>query len=144
MKWLLGAVVLLAGAYAAFAQDAGVPPPADPNIVTIRVRSLPSGARVTHGRQKLGVTPLVMTRKRGSGPMDLMLRRGGYFPVATRAYTFKDDLVIVRLTHRDNASKLHGFKAPLPPDAGPDAAAGGAPDGGVALPPSSQPIPTQP
>ena len=154
MRWLLGATMLLAGAYVALARDAGTA--ADGGVkaplsdtVTIHVRSLPSGATVHYGRRKLGTTPLRFTRKRNSGPVDLILRRGGYFPVATRAYTFKDDIVIARLTHRDNASTLLGYKEPLPPDGGPDGGAG-APDGGVGspedapLPPASQPIPPSP
>lgn len=151
MRWLLCGAALLLGTLVALAQDAGTAdtPVVDPENVTITIRTLPSGARIYYGKRMLGEAPIKITRKRDSGPMDLMVRRGGYFPVATRAYTFKDDIVIARLTHRDNASTLLGYKEPLPPDGGPDGGAG-APDGGVGspedapLPPASQPIPPSP
>jgi len=131
MRWLLCGAMLLVGTYAALAKDAGAPDAAkaDPSTVTISVRTFPSGAKIYHGKKLLGTAPISFQRKRDSGPLDLIVRRGGYFPVATRAYTFKDDIVIVKLTHRDNASTLYGYKEPLPPDAGP---------------PTSQPTPTQP
>lgn len=126
MRWLLCGAALLLGTLVALAQDAGTAdtPVVDPENVTITIRTLPSGARIYYGKRMLGEAPIKITRKRDSGPMDLMVRRGGYFPVATRAYTFKDDIVTVRLVSRENASSVYGYKQPLPPDAGvPDAAA---------------------
>ncbi len=140
MRWLLCCAALLLGTLVAVAQDAGAPaePEVESTHVTISIRTLPSGARVYHGKRLLGESPIKLRRKRDSGPLDLLVRRGGYFPVATRAYTFKDDIVTVRLTHRDNASSLYGYKEPLPPDAGVPDAAPIAPED---APPASQPSP---
>ncbi len=125
---MLGGLCLVAAVGTwAWAQDAGVgdagakAPPK--TTVQISVRSSPSGATVYHGRKNLGTTPLTVTRKRDSGPLDLVVRRGGYLAVNTRAYTFRDDTVSVQLTPTSKASTLFGYREPLPPD-------GGVPDAG--------------
>lgn len=122
----------------AMAQDAGKDagaPKAPKPTVTLSIGSIPSGAVVYHGRKQLGTTPLSVTRKRDSGPLDLVVRRGGYLAVSTRAYTFHDDSLTVRLTPVSKASTLYGYKEPLPPDGGIDAGEDeDAPDGGVAAP----------
>ncbi|MCA9556978.1 MAG: PEGA domain-containing protein, partial [Myxococcales bacterium] len=117
-------------------KDAGAPARKAPSpTVTLSIGSIPSGAVVYHGRKKLGTTPLSVTRKRDSGPLDLVVRRGGYLSVSTRAYTFHDDSLTVRLTPASQASTLYGYKEPLPPDGGlEDAGDEDAPDGGVAAP----------
>ncbi len=118
------------------AKDAGAPAAKAPKpTVTLSIGSIPSGAVVYHGLKNLGTTPLTVTRKRDSGPLDLVVRRGGYLSVSTRAYTFHDDSLTVRLTPVSQANTLYGYKEPLPPDGGlEDAGDEDAPDGGVAPP----------
>ncbi len=135
---LLGfGLALVLGTWA-MAQDAGKDagaPKAPKPTVTLSIGSIPSGATVYHGRKNLGTTPLSVTRKRDSGPLDLVVRRGGYLAVSTRAYTFHDDSLTVRLTPVSQAHTLYGYKEPLPPDGGlEDARDEDAPDGGVAAP----------
>jgi hypothetical protein len=80
----------------------------------------PARARVTWGKELLGrIAPhaaLVITRPRDSGPLDVIVRANGYLPVHTRAHTFGDNTVAVKLTRPDQEDTLFGYKAPL--DAG--------------------------
>ncbi len=56
------------------AKDAGAPAAKAPKpTVTLSIGSIPSGAVVYHGRKNLGTTPLTVTRKRDSGPLDLVV-----------------------------------------------------------------------
>jgi hypothetical protein len=77
-------------------------------------------ASVTWGKKKIGVIarrkPLVLTRPRDSGPMDVVVKAEGFLPVHTRAHTFGDNKVIVKLTPIDQQSTLLGYRAPI--DAG--------------------------
>jgi hypothetical protein len=76
----------------------------------------------------LGIIPrdeyLVVVRSRDSGPLDVIVRAKGFLPVQTRAYTFSDQNVAVKLTPLDNKSELFGYRVPLDAgvDASPDAA----------------------
>jgi hypothetical protein len=47
-----------------------------------------------------------------------MVRAKGFLPVQTRAYTFSDQNVVVKLTPVENKSELLGYRVPL--DAGVD------------------------
>lgn len=96
-------------------------------------------AMVFWGKRRLGIiaphAPLVVQRPRDSGPLDVMVRADGYLPVQTRAYTFGDAKVAVRLTALDQKNTLLGYREEVPPDADggvPPAGGGGAfaPDGG--------------
>lgn len=91
----------------------------------------PARATVSWGRKRLGVIrprgSLVVKRPRDSGPLDLMIRAHGYLPVQTRAYTFNDGKLEVRLTPVDQIGTLLGYREPM--DAGVD---GGVLDGGNA------------
>ena len=97
------------------------------------------------GRKKLGDTPVTLERPRDSGPVDLVVRAEGYFPVHTRAYTFHNDVLYVKLTKLEDRLTLFGAKRDLnePPP-------GGVPDGGTPPPssptaaPSTAPPPTAP
>jgi hypothetical protein len=96
----------------------------------------PSGdATVTWGKKKIGTIarrrPLVLTRPRDSGPMDVVVKAEGFLPVHTRAHTFGDNKVIVKLTAIDQQSTLLGYRAPL------DAGVPLVPDGGVPLLPDA-------
>jgi hypothetical protein len=107
-------------------------PAAQPTKVKISIRSAPK-ADVRWGRKSLGVTPVTIERPRDSGPIDLVLRSSGYFPVHTRVYTVKNDNVSVHLTRLKDRMTLFGAKAELPPDA-PD---GGTPPPGAVVDPGA-------
>jgi hypothetical protein len=87
-------------------------------------------ATVTWGKKLLGVIAphqsLVVVRPRDSGPLDVMVRAPGYLPVQTRAHTFSDSRVVVKLTPPDQKNTLIGYRAPI--DAGPPPA---TEDGGM-------------
>jgi hypothetical protein len=65
--------------------------------------------------------PLVVTRPRDSGPLDVIVHAAGYMPVHTRAHTFADTKIGVKLTRPDQKPTLFGYRAPIdagPPDSG--------------------------
>jgi hypothetical protein len=107
--------------------------------VHITIQTVPSRkALVKWGHKTLGIIPaprpLVLDRPRDSGPLDLVIRATGYLPVHTRAYTFSDSRVLVKLTPPAEKSKLFGYRKEPPPN--PDA--GAVPDP-VAPPPATPP-----
>jgi hypothetical protein len=115
---------------------------------TITIWTVPYTSAVVYwGKKVLGKIapgrPLVVVRPRDSGPLDLMVRAGGYMPVQTRAHTFSDSRLVVKLTRPDKKNELLGYRIPL--DGGlPD----GAIEGGVmsdamlpAFPPAPMPLP---
>ena len=57
------------------------------------------------------------------------MKSDGYVTVQTRAYTFADSKVAVKLTTLDEKNTLLGYREELPPDGG--APPGGGPDGGM-------------
>lgn len=94
-------------------------------MVHISIQTVPARkALVKWGRKNMGMIPapkpLVLERPRDSGPLDLVIRMTGYLPVHTRAYTFSDSRVLVKLTQPTEKNKLFGYKQePTPaPDAG--------------------------
>jgi PEGA domain len=89
------------------------PPRPKPARVRIVVRSNPPKALVSWGKKKLGPTPVILDRPRESGPMDFIVRSQGYFPIHTRAYTFKNDTVWVKLTKLSDKMTLFGAKQEL-------------------------------
>lgn len=107
-------------------------------------------ATVTWGRKLLGkITPgkpLVVVRPRDSGPLDVMVRASGYLPVQTRAHTFSDTRVLVKLTPLDKKNELLGYRVPI--DAGSDGAMpweqGFAGDAGAPDASAFQVVPTSP
>lgn len=112
------------------------PEPLSPTV-RILVKSSPPKARVRWGKKVLGMTPVRFERPRDSGPIDLVVTRPGYLPVHTRAYTFRNDALSVKLTPLEEKLSIYGARKELPEE--PD---GGAPtDGGVAPSPSSSPSP---
>jgi hypothetical protein len=88
-------------------------------------------AMVFWGKKRLGIiaphAPLIVTRPRDSGPLDVVVKSDGYVTVQTRAYTFADNKVSVKLTPVDQKSTLLGYRQELPPDGG----APPGPDGGM-------------
>jgi hypothetical protein len=112
----------------------GEPPKPLPPKIKIIVRVMKGGPDkpvVFWGKKKLGETPVTLERPRDSGPVDLVVRGDGYFPVHTRAYTFRNDTLYVKMTKLENRQTLFGAKreANEPPP-------GGSPDGGTPLPPA--------
>ena len=108
------------------------PAPAKPETVHISVLTVPPRkAQVRWGKKLLGTIPvpraLVVERPRDSGPMDLVIRAGGFLPVHTRAYTFSDSLVAAKLTPPAEKSTIFGYKQEITP----------VPDAGV--PPAAPP-----
>jgi hypothetical protein len=97
----------------------------------------PREAVVKWGNKTLGVIPvprpLVVVRPRDSGPLDLVVRAAGFLPVHTRAYTFSDSRVAIKLTPVSEKNTLFGYRAEVPPE-------GASPDGGVPPPPTA-PLP---
>jgi hypothetical protein len=101
--------------------------PAKSDTVHIVIQTVPPRkAQVKWGRKRLGTIPvprpLVVERPRDSGPLDLVIRASGFLPVHTRAYTFSDSRVAVKLTPPAEKSKLFGYREE--PATNPD---GGAP-----------------
>lgn len=141
----LAAAALGVTSRGAFAQGEGseeeTPPPAGAapgknevqrDTVRIVFKVFPSSkATVTWGKKKLGIIKpresLVVQRPRDSGPMDVVVRAEGCLPVHTRAYTFTDSVVSVKVTPLDKKNTIYGYKE-VPPDE--DGGVGG-PDGGV-------------
>lgn len=123
---------------------AGAPGAAAPKSPTVRlvIKTVPpKRAFVFWGKKRLGIVdkkaPLIIQRPRDSGPLDLLVRADDCVPVYTRAYTFDDNTLAVRVTALDQKQTIYGYKAELPPEDGiaPDAAAPGSAAPGA--PPSS-------
>jgi hypothetical protein len=75
-------------------------------------------ATVYHGRKKLGKTPFTHEFERDSGPVDLVFKAYGHVTVNTRAHTFQDAKLIVKMTKNEDRSTIYGYKEEIPPDAG--------------------------
>jgi hypothetical protein len=128
------------------AQDADESPavaepsaPKTQDKVNITLQTVPPRkAVVKWGNKTLGVIPvprpLVVVRPRDSGPLDLVVRAAGFLPVHTRAYTFSDSRVAIKLTPVSEKNTLFGYRAEVLPDAG------ASPDAG-APPPAPTPAP---
>ena len=116
------------------------PPAAITPTVKITLITVPVQKRVLvlWGKKRLGLIaphqPLILQRPRDSGPLDLIFQCEGFVPVQTRAYTFGDTKVAVKLTPVDQKSTLLGYREEVPPPAPPDA---GAPPGASAPPPNA-------
>lgn len=93
-------------------------------------------AKVLWGKRVLGLVekhkPLVISRPRDSGPLDVVVRADGFLPVQTRLYTFADGKLSVKLTPPDEQKTLLGYREPPPPGAGAD--------GGASLPAPGQTV----
>jgi hypothetical protein len=130
----IGAVAEDAVAPAAGAAPAPAPPKPQSANVRIVFTVLPSTKKATvqWGKKKLGViaphAPLIVQRPRDSGPLDVVVRAEGCVPVQTRAYTFEDSKVAVKVTPNDQKNTLLGYREEVPADGG---APAGNPDGGA-------------
>jgi hypothetical protein len=124
---------------AAPAQGAPVvaPPPAAPPSETVRIvfTIVPNTKKgmVFWGKKRLGIVaphaPLIVTRPRDSGPLDVVVKSDGFVTVQTRAYTFADSKISVKLTKLEEKNTLLGYREELPPDGG--VPPGSGPDGGM-------------
>jgi hypothetical protein len=154
LGWGLGlaAAAAVAGASLAMGAQVGTPPegaaaaPAAPtNTVKITIVTVPQAKKVMvlWGKKRLGIIaprqPLILQRPRDSGPMDLLIQSEGYVTVQTRAYTFADTKLSVKLTPIDQKKTLLGYREEVPPpDAGAPPAMG-APLPGAAPPTAAVP-----
>jgi hypothetical protein len=117
-----------------------------PNVKVLFQVTPPEKAIVLWGKKSIGVInpkapkgkpkALIVERPRDSGPMDVVIKAQGYIPVHSRAYTFSDTKLWVKLTKVEEKKTLFGYREELP-DAGPEAGAAAAPamgprpDGGM-------------
>ena len=105
---------------------AAPPPPAAPPSPNVKIvfTVVPSTrkAMVFWGKKKLGPiaphAPLIIQRPRDSGPLDVMVKSDDCVPVQTRAYTFADTKVSVKLTPVAEKNTLLGYRDELPPEDG--------------------------
>lgn len=89
--------------------------------VKLTFRSSPA-AQVWYGKKLLGTSPVTIRRKRDSGPVDVVFKAGGYLKMNSRAYSWSDDVVSVRLIPVDKAHTVFGYKKPVEDDEGEDEA----------------------
>jgi hypothetical protein len=141
------------GPVAARTPPAAAVPGALVATVKITIITVPTQKRVSvyWGKKRLGLIaphqPLILQRPRDSGPMDLIIQCEGFVPVQTRAYTFSDNKLAVKLTPVDQKNTLLGYREEVPPppppppqsDAGaPPGLPSGAPPG---VPPAAPGLP---
>ena len=86
--------------------------------VQITLATVPAAfASVSWGGEQLGQIapgePLILERKRDSGPLDLTIRAAGFLPVQTRAHTSSNLTLRVKLTRLEDISGVLGYRAPL-------------------------------
>ena len=100
----------------------------------------PANATVLWGNTRLGrikpQRPLVVVRPRDSGPLDVTIRAPGFLPVQTRAQTFGDTRLAVKLTRVDQKATLFGYRVPLDDAGVPLVTDGGVPDALSGMPSS--------
>src|SRR5450432_1872077 len=100
-----------------------VPTPAvpQPTTVKITITTVPPQKKVfvLWGKKRLGMiapkAPLILQRPRDSGPLDLLIQCEGFVTVQTRAYTFADTKLIVKLTPLDQKNTILGYREEVPP-----------------------------
>jgi len=102
----------------------------------------PRKAVVKWGSKNLGMIPvphpLVVVRPRDSGPLDLVVHAAGFLPVHTRAYTFSDSRVAIKLTPVSEKNTLFGYRQEVPPEGA------ASPDAGAPPPSAPAPAPVPP
>jgi hypothetical protein len=85
------------------------PDPASSTVTVELVADPRRKARVFWGRKDLGFAPLTITRPRGSGPLDLLVTADGYLPLHTRAFTDRDEKLVLHLHAVSEAPALLGY-----------------------------------
>ena len=111
--------------------------------VSITLQTVPPRkAVVKWGSKNLGMIPvphpLVVVRPRDSGPLDLVVHAAGFLPVHTRAYTFSDSRVAIKLTPVSEKNTLFGYRQEVPPEGA------ASPDAGAPPPSAPAPAPVPP
>jgi hypothetical protein len=118
------------------APAAAIAPTVKITLITVPVQKR---VLVFWGKKRLGLIaphqPLILQRPRDSGPLDLIIQCEGFVPVQTRAYTFGDSKVAVKLTPLDQKNTLLGYREEVPE--APPTPDGGAP--AASAPPASAP-----
>jgi len=85
----------------------------DPRSETVTVKVIVDERRKAHvlwGPKDLGGAPLEIVRPRNSGPLDLVVTAPGYLPLHARAFTDRDDKLVLRLYSEAEAPQLLGFR----------------------------------
>jgi hypothetical protein len=166
LAFVAGAVLIAGAAVSVAAKraasQAAAPPaapgpdggaPAEPsNKVRILIQTVPpEKATVFWGKKPIGVInpqnkggkgknkALIIERPRDSGPMDVVVRAKDFVPVHTRAYTFTDSQLFVKLTPVEEKKTLFGYREALPDAGAPEAGAAAAPPGMMAASPDAGP-----
>jgi hypothetical protein len=121
--------------------DAGAPGELSSKVKIVFQTIPPEKATVLWGKKSIGLIkgknkPLIIERPRDSGPMDVVIKAQGYLNVHSRAYTFTDSKLYVKLTKVEDKKTLFGYREELPdagaPEAGvPQVAQPYRPDGGM-------------
>ena len=87
----------------------------DPRSETVTIKVIVDARRKAHvfwGRKDLGEAPLEVQRPRNSGPLDLTVSAAGFLPLHTRAFTDRDDKLILRLFSAEEAPQMLGYTPP--------------------------------
>ena len=72
--------------------------------VELTIKTSPRvGARVYHGKEYLGRTPMTFKWAKDTGPLDIVVKAGGYLKVNTRIYTYRSDVVTVDMFKEDQS-----------------------------------------
>jgi hypothetical protein len=120
--------------------DGGAPTELSSKVKIVFQTIPPEKATVMWGKKSIGLIkgknkPLIIERPRDSGPMDVVVRAQGYIPVHSRAYTFTDSKLYVKITPVAEKKTLFGYREELPdagpPEAGVPQAAAPRPDAGA-------------
>jgi hypothetical protein len=117
----LGAAVSLAAkqaplpAAAVANPDAGPPAELSSKVKIVFQTIPPEKATVIWGKKSIGLIrgknkPLIIERPRDSGPMDVLIKAQGYIPVHSRAYTFSDTKLYVKITKVEEKKTLFGYR----------------------------------
>ena len=72
-------------------------------------------ARVYHGKEFLGDTPLKLVWAKDTGPLDVILKAKGYLQINTRLYTYRNDKITVKMRKIEEANQLFGYKKKIKP-----------------------------
>lgn len=118
MFMLFASPALAQDAPATDAAKAAVKAPAkkaEPVYVKLTFRSSPS-AQVWHGKKLLGSSPVSIRRRKDSGPVDVVFKSAGYLKMNSRAYSWSNDVVSVRLVPISSASSVFGYKKAVEDD----------------------------
>lgn len=126
MKYLMLGLLVVTLVFVANAQNGApikVVSPAKvqkPSRVRVLFGTVPKRvkAKVMHGKKLLGVTPFRLEFDYDSGPRDITFKKAGYFNVNTRLFTTSNAQIIIKMTLKDDAHTLYGYKEKIPPDAG--------------------------